>query len=155
MARDDDDDDDRPRKKKSRPSADTDDDDRPRKKRPSRDDDDDDDDRPRKRRRRDEDEQEDDDDLGNSPLGAVVPLGTSIWALASFYLALVSCVVPLPLLGLIAVVLGAVSFFRQNHKASYGSITGNIRAVLGIVIGLFTMVGSTVFLIMLMSGKLR
>ena len=155
MARDDDDDD-RPRKKKSRPSEDIEDDDRPRKKRSARDNDDDDDDRPRKRRRRmDEDEDEDADDLGNSPLGAVVPLGTSIWALASFYLALLSCVVPVPLLGLIAMILGVVSFFTHKQKASYGSVTGNIRAVLGILIGLVTMVGSTALLILWFSGKLK
>lgn len=149
----DDDDDDRPRKKKARPSDDDDDDDRP-KKRSSRDDDDDDD-RPRKRRRRDEDEDEDSDDLGNSPLGAVVPLGTSIWALASFYLALLSCILPLPLLGLIAIVCGGAAFFTQKHQASYGSITGNIRAVLGVVIGLITMIGYSIFWIMMATGKIR
>jgi hypothetical protein len=113
---------------------------------------DEEDERPRKKRR-DADE-EDGSDIGSSPLSAVVPVGGSIWALLSFYIALLSCVVPLPLLGLIAVILGGVAFMTHKHKASYGSITGNMRAVLGIVIGLFTMVGSTIIVIMYFMGKL-
>jgi hypothetical protein len=126
----DDEDDDRPRKKKSRSMDDDEDDDRPRKKRSARDDDDDD--RPRKRQRRDDDE---DDDLGNSPLGAVVPLGVSLWALASFYTSLLCFI---PGLGLIAIALGVVAFLTAKHKATYGSISGNMRAVLGIVFGLIS-----------------
>jgi hypothetical protein len=42
----------------------------------------------------------------------------------------------------------------HKHKASYGSITGNMRAVLGILIGLFTMIASTIGIIMFSMGKL-
>lgn len=128
-----------------------------RKKAPPPDDDEDEEEeeRPRKRRRRDADEEEA-ADLGSTPLSAVVPVGGSIWALLSFWIALLSCVVPLPLLGLIAVILGVVAFLTHKSKASYGSITGNMRAVLGIVIGLLTMIGSTIILIaMFMGGGFR
>jgi hypothetical protein len=125
------------------------------KKAPPPEDDEEEEERPRKRKRRDADEEES-ADIGSSPLSAVVPVGGSIWALLSFWIALLSCVVPLPLLGLIAVILGVVAFLTHKSKASYGSITGNMRAILGIVIGLFTMIGSTIGLIMFfMSGGFR
>jgi hypothetical protein len=48
---------------------------------------------------------------------------------------------PLPLL------CGVLSFFTHRHKASYGSITGNMRAILGILASLLAMVihGALVF----------
>lgn len=119
---------------------------------PPPDDDDEVEEKPKKKRR-DADEDEG-SDIGSSPLSAVVPVGGSIWALLSFYIALLSCVVPLPLLGLIAVILGGVAFMTHKHKASYGSITGNMRAVLGIIIGLFTMVASTGILVLYFMGKM-
>ena len=136
------------RKKKAAPP---DDEDRPRKKRRD-DDDEEDEDRPRKKRKIARDE--DDDDLGNSPLSAIVPVGGSIWALGSFYLALLSCLVPIPLLGLIAIGLGVLAFVTHKQKASYGSMTGNIRAVLGILIGFVTMIGSSIGLFLFFTGKL-
>ena len=114
---------------------------------------DDEDDRPRRRRR--DAEEESAEDLGASPLSAVVPIGGSVWALLSFYLALLSCIVPIPLLGLIAILLGLVAFFTHKHKASYGSVTGNMRAILGILIGFITMVGTTIGWVMFMTGNLK
>ena len=86
-------------------------------------------------RRRDADENEEQrDDLGSSPLSALVPVGGSIWALLSLYLAILGCVVPgLPLLALL---FGVIALITHESKASYGSITGNIRAVLGILLSL-------------------
>jgi hypothetical protein len=114
---------------------------------------DEEDERPKKKRRDTDDEGG--SDIGSSPLSAVVPVGGSIWALLSFYIALLSCIVPLPLLGLIAIILGGVAFMTHKHKASYGSITGNMRAVLGIVIGLITMIGSTIGLIVYFTTGMR
>src|SRR5438094_10048355 len=98
-----------------------------------------DDDRPR-RKKRGARREEEDDDLGSSALSAVVPVGGSIWALLSFYVALLSCIIPIPLLGLIAIVLGVFAFITHKHKASYGFVTGSMRAVLGILIGLISRV---------------
>jgi hypothetical protein len=131
-----DEDEDRPRKKRPLPSDDEDDD-LPRKKRRPRDDEEEERMDVRRRKRRDADEDEG-GDLGNNPLGAVVPLGVSVWALLSLYSSLLSCVVPG--LGLLGILFGVIAFATAKHKATYGSISGNMRAVLGIVIGLGTVV---------------
>jgi hypothetical protein len=119
------------RKKKAPPP---DDDDRPRKKRPAADDDDE---APRKKKKvaKDDDEGE---DLGASPLSAIIPVGGSIWALLSLYLSMISCVVPG--LWLVSLLCGVLAFVTHKHKASYGSIAGNMRAILGIVFSLIAMV---------------
>ncbi|MSQ93681.1 MAG: hypothetical protein EXR98_03900 [Gemmataceae bacterium] len=137
-----------PRKKKKAPPPDDDDDDRPRKKRPA--DDDDEDDRPRKKKKvaRDDDEG---GDLGDSILSAVVPVGGSIWALLSLYSSLLCFIPVLPLFG---VLFGVIALMTHKHKASYGSITGNLRAILGIVIGLIVIVGQCVILFLWLTKKL-
>jgi hypothetical protein len=141
------------KRKKKAPPPDDEDEDRPRKKRRPDDDEDEDDDRPRRKRKIAKDD--DDDDLGNSPLSAIVPVGGSIWALGSFYLALLSCIIPFPLLGLFAIGLGILALFTHKHKASYGSLTGNMRAILGILIGFVTMIGSSILLVLFFTGKLQ
>jgi hypothetical protein len=131
---------DKPRKRKS-PPPDDDGNDRPRR----RDDDDDDFDRKRRNIGR-----EDDDDGSNSPLSAVVPVGVSIWALASLYLALLGCIIPG--FGLIAIFCGVMAFATHKQKASYGSISGNLRAILGIVIGAIVSAVQIVTLIAILFG---
>ncbi len=135
-----------PRRKKGQPPED--DEDRPRKKRPA---DDDDEEKPRKKKKiaRDDD---DDNDLGNSPLSAVVPVGGSIWALLSLYSSLLCFIPGLPLLG---VLFGVIALMTHKHKASYGSITGNLRAILGIVIGLIVIVGQAIVAVMWFNGTIR
>jgi hypothetical protein len=122
--------------------------DRPRRPR-DRDDDENEDDRPR-RRRRDADEGKG-EDIGNSPLGAVVPLGVSVWALVSLYSALLSCVIPG--LGLVAIASGILAFVTHKQKATYGSVSGSIRAVIGIVLGLITLVFHGFLLFALLTGR--
>ena len=119
----------------------------PRKKRTRPRDDDEDDRFERKRRNI----ARDDDDGGNSPLSAVVPLGVSIWALLSFYLSLLSCLIPG--LGLLAILFGAIAFFTHKHQASYGSVTGNMRAVLGIMIGVLTSLGWMALLVIALMNR--
>lgn len=139
-----------PRKKKKAPPPDDDDDDRPRKKRPA-DEDEDEEDRPKKKKKM---AREDDDghDLGDTALSAVVPVGGSIWALLSLYSALLCFVPGLPLL---AILFGVIALFTHKHKASYGSITGNLRAILGIVIGLIVIVGQGIVGFMWLNGTFR
>lgn len=128
--------------------------DRRRKKAPRREpddrDDEDEEERPRRRRRRDADEGEG-EDIGNSPLGAVVPLGVSVWALVSLYSALLSCVIPG--LGLVAIICGILAFVTAKHKATYGSVSGKIRAIIGIVLGLSTFVIHVFALIAFLMAK--
>ena len=124
---------DRPRKKRAAPRDDPDDED--------------DDDRPRRRRRRDDDREAPEE----SALGAVVPLGVSIWALVSLYSALLSCVIPG--LGLVAIIAGILAFVTHKQKATYGSVSGNIRAIIGIVLGLSTFVIHVIALIAFLMAK--
>jgi hypothetical protein len=112
------------------------------KKRPA---DDDDDDVPRK------DEEDGGSDLGNSPLSVLIPVGGSVFALAALWLGVFAVVAGiaglilfpknvisllLPAFWPIALLCCALSFFTHKHKASYGSITGNMRAILGILASL-------------------
>jgi hypothetical protein len=141
------------RKKKAaaKPPADDEEEERPRKKKRPADDEDEDAPRPKKRKRADDEAS----DLGSSPLSAILPVGGSIFALASLWLSVLSllagfaCMVLfgksvysaiLPSVWPIAILCGVVSFFTHKNKASYGSITGNMRAILGILIGLAAMV---------------
>jgi hypothetical protein len=94
-----------------------------------------DDDRPRRRRRDADDDRESPEDAA---LGAIVPVGVSIWALLSLYTALFSCVIPG--LGLLAIIFGILALMTHKQKATYGSVSGNIRAIIGIVLGLSTFV---------------
>jgi hypothetical protein len=125
---------------------------RPTRRRPADDDDRDreEDDRPRRRRRRDADE--DSNPAGDAALAAVVPVGVSIWAMVSLYSALLSCVIPgLGLIGIFAGIMALVASKKQ--QTSYGSVTGNIRAVIGIVLGLLNTVFHAIMLIALLMGR--
>jgi hypothetical protein len=118
--------------------------------------DDEDDEQPRKKKkvaRADADEEE--SDLGSSPLSALIPVGGSIFALLSLWLSVISLLLAifamttyyekmlscvLPALWPISLICGGLAFFTHKHKASYGSIAGNMRAVIGILISLAVMV---------------
>lgn len=127
--------------------------------------DDDDDEPPRKKRRdADEDERE---DLGSSALSAVVPVGGSLFALASLWLSVIALLltvagmvffwkhilsVVLPIPWVLSLLCGVISFFTAKHKASYGSITGNMRAILGILISLVVMAMHGFLVFVLITG---
>jgi hypothetical protein len=134
-------------RKKKVPPPDADD--RPRKKRPAADDDE----VPRKKKKVAKDDDED-DDLGASPLSAIIPVGGSIFALLSLWLSvlalllalvgliyfygnIVSCL--LPSLWVVSLLSGVLAFVTHKHKASYGSIAGNMRAIIGVLISLGVM----------------
>jgi hypothetical protein len=127
--------------------------------------DDEDDERPRKKRRDADDEEG--SDLGSSALSAVVPVGGSIFALASLWLSVIAFLltiagmvffwqnilsVVLPIPWVLSLLCGVISFFTAKHKASYGSITGNMRAVLGILMSLVVMAMHGFLVFVLFSG---
>jgi hypothetical protein len=68
----------------------------------------------------------------------LIPTNVSGWALASCYLGLIGFCVPvlgLPF-ALLAVVFGIIAVRRQKDRAeTYGEVTGNIRAVVGLILG--------------------
>ena len=143
---------DKARKKKAPRPAD-DDDDLPRKKRrPVQDDEDE---APRRKKSVAKDDDDEGSDLGSSALSALIPVGGSVFALLSLWLSVIallltifamttywqqmlSCV--LPALWPISLICGGLAFLTHKHKASYGSIAGNIRAIIGILISLGVMV---------------
>ncbi|MBI1831792.1 MAG: hypothetical protein HYR84_10115 [Planctomycetes bacterium] len=160
------DDEERPRKKRPVDEDDEEADERPRKKRPVDDDDDEDDEAPRKKKKAVKEEpDEDEDDSGGSALSALIPVGGSVFALVSlwsgvfsFLPALVSLLLVLkrvdmwgvanfppvlgcilPILWPIAILSGGLAFFTHKSKSSYGSIAGNMRAIIGILLGLVAM----------------
>jgi hypothetical protein len=124
---------------------DRDDDDRRRRRLRHRDRDDLDDDRPR-RRRRDEPEFE--------ATEILIPTGVSASSMAACYFGLFSCVIPVLglLMALIALPCGIVALRRRKNKATYGSVTGDIRAVIGVVCSSLTLLGYLVFAILIVSG---
>jgi hypothetical protein len=162
----DDDEDDRPRKK--RPSADdeVDEEERPKKKKIVRHDEDEEEERPKKKKKiaRREEEDDEDDDLGSSALSAVLPVGGSVFALMSLWLSIISFALAVVALGSyfeiitllpripailactmpsfwpFAILSGGLSFFTGKRKLSYGSISGNMRAIFGILLALVVMV---------------
>ena len=164
-----------PKKAKKAPPPDEEEEDRPRKKK--READEEEEEAPRKKKKRmDEDEQEE-SDLGASPLSAIIPVGGSIFALMSFLIGLISFVLALvalasrmdvvhpvgwvippiiacllPSLWPLALISGGLAFLTHKSKASYGSIAGNLRAIIGILLSLATMVVHGVLVFMWIKG---
>jgi hypothetical protein len=107
------------------------------------------DDRPRRRPRRNTVEATD----------FLVPTNVSGWALASCYLGLLGFC--LPLVGVVfalpAFIFGIIALRRNRHRAeTYGEVTSNARAVIGLILGGLGTVGWPVlFLIMLASGAFK
>lgn len=90
---------------------------------------DDEDDRPRRRREEPEFEATD----------ILIPTGVSGYSIAACYLGLVSC---LPVVGLffgiIALICGIIALRQRKKKrasGSYGAVTSDMRAIIGIVLG--------------------
>jgi hypothetical protein len=83
-----------------------------------------------------------------SAVAAIIPLGVSPWALAAFYLGLIGCV---PLCGapfaLFGVIFGIIALVRRPKKSSYGAITGNFRAIIGIVCGALGLAVSLIIIV--------
>jgi hypothetical protein len=94
----------------------------------------------------------------DSPASLLVPLNVSGWALASCYLGLVGFCMPLA--GLVfavpAIVCGILALRRRKRATSYGAITGNIRAVIGLVLGaLGLLIWGTVLVLMIVNGSFK
>lgn len=153
----------KPKKKKAAPPPD--DDDRPAKKRPRADDDE----PPRKKKKPDPDEDEENEeeetkDLGSSPLSAIIPVGGNVFGLLSMWLAIFALALALVAVGVylevitilgkipallavamptcwpVAILAGGLAFLTFKKKANYGAISGNLRAIGGILLGLIVAV---------------
>jgi hypothetical protein len=144
------------------PKLDPVDDDRPRKRRPRPlDDGEDEDDRPRgpRRRRRPEDDEDDDEYYrrrgANTDAGDfLLPTNVSGWSIAACYLGGVGCFLPLVglAMALVALPCGIIALRqkkKQSTKGSYGSVTSDIRAIIGIIASSLVIVGHIVVFIIL------
>jgi hypothetical protein len=88
----------------------------------------------------------------------LVPVNVSGWALASCYLGLIGFCLPfvgIPF-GIVAIIFGILAFQRQKSRSvTYGQVTGNIRAVIGLILGSLAVVGWSLLLVLLATGALR
>jgi hypothetical protein len=108
-----------------------------------------DDDRPRRRREEPEFEATD----------ILIPTGVSGYSIAACYLGLISCFLPGigAVFGIIALVCGIIAL-RQRKKRkrspeSYGAVTSDVRAIIGIVLGsLATLIQLPIGLIILVAA---
>ena len=86
----------------------------------------------------------------------LIPTNVSGWSLASCYLGLIGFCLPfvgIPF-GLVAVVCGIVGLRRQKERAvSYGQVTSNLRAIIGLVLGGLAVVGWGGLLLFLLVSK--
>jgi hypothetical protein len=71
----------------------------------------------------------------------LIPTGVSGYSIAACYFGLVSCFLPLigVVLALIALVCGIVALRRRKKTGTYGSVTSDVRAVIGIVLSTLTL----------------
>lgn len=131
-----DDQEDRPRRRDGR-------DDRPRR----RDERDDYDERPRRRH---------EPEIGATDF--LIPTDVSVYSMAACYLGLFSCFIPL--LGLLMALVGllcGIKALRQRKKraATYGAVTGDIRAILGVICSTITLLAYLVVGVLFLVGNLK
>jgi hypothetical protein len=121
-----------------------------------------DDDRPRRRRREDRDEDYDDYDRarrrrppppGVEPTEFLIPTGVSAWSMAACYFGIFSCVVPFlgPIMALVALPCGIIALRRRKKANTYGAVTGDVRAIIGIVCSSLTLLGWLIIVIVIAS----
>jgi hypothetical protein len=100
--------------------------------------DDDREDRPRRRRHQEDDDYDDRPRRRREPeieaTDFLIPTNVSAASMAACYFGLFSCFLPVLgfLMALIALPCGIVALRRRKKANSYGSVTGDIRAIVGI-----------------------
>jgi uncharacterized BrkB/YihY/UPF0761 family membrane protein len=122
--------------------------DRPRRRR--RQEDDDYDDRPRRRKKAPEIEATD----------FLIPTNVSAASMAACYFGIFSCFLPFLgfLMALIALPCGIVALRRRTKANTYGAVTGDIRAIVGVISSTLTILGHLVvlvFYILIETGSIK
>jgi hypothetical protein len=94
---------------------------------------------------------------GDEAVQFIVPVNVSGWSLVACYAGFIGMC--LPLVGLLfavpAVICGIIALTRRPKGMTYGGITGNIRAVLGLIfgsIGILAWGGMLLFLLLGWAG---
>jgi hypothetical protein len=116
-----------------------------------------DDDRGRRETRRRRDEGDDYDDRprrrppepGVEATDFLIPTNVSGWSMAACYIGLVSCFLPVigVVIGIVALICGIVALRRRKKAASYGAVTSDIRAVVGMILGSLTVLSHVGFVV--------
>ena len=93
------------------------------------------------------------------PVDFIIPTNVSAWSILACYLGLIGFC--LPFIGLVfaipAVIFGIVAL-RQRKKrkySSYGAVTSDVRAIIGLVLGSLAVVGYVTLLILLATGAFK
>jgi len=121
------------------------------------------DDEPRPRRRDPDDDDYDDRPRRRRPPDVeatdfLIPTGVSAYSMAACYFGLFSCFIPVLglLMAIIALPCGIAALRRRKKRAStYGSVTGDIRAVVGIVCSSLTLLGYLVLGVLIAAGSMK
>ncbi len=121
---------------------------------------DDDDERPRRRDERDDYEERPrrrrEPEIGATDF--LIPTDVSRYSMAACYLGLFSCFIPLVglLMALVGLLCGIVALRqKKKHAASYGAVTGDIRAILGVICSTITILAYLIGGILILSGNLK
>ncbi len=127
------------------------------------------------KRRRDEEPAEQVTSIRDNPiLNMFFPVGVPLLAMGANYLGIFSILgvlfggalaagmgirwlgIVLPalgaLLGLLAIFMGGLSFIIRPKKTTYGSVTGYLRAIVGIICGLVGLVGGPIVIFLLVKN---
>ena len=110
--------------------------------------------RPRRRRHQEDDDYDDRPRRRRKPeieaTDFLIPTNVSAASMAACYFGIFSCF--LPLLGfrmaMIALPCGIVALRRRKKDNSYGAVTGDIRAVVGVISSSLTILAHLAFLVM-------
>lgn len=83
------------------------------------------------------------DSRRSDSVGAVdflIPQNVSPWSMLACYLGLLGCFLPILgiALGALAILFGVIALRRRRKSSTYGSVTSNVRAVLGLIFGAFS-----------------
>src|SRR5262245_6844894 len=108
------------------------------------------DDRPRRRRRRREPE------MGATDF--LIPTNVSGFSIASCYFGLVGCFLPFIglVLGAIALPCGIIALRRRKRNpGSYGAVTGDMRAIIGIIFSSLALLYNIPLVILVILGNLK
>ena len=87
----------------------------------------------------------------------IVPTNVNPWALLSAYMGLIGFCVPIigiPF-AMLAILFAILGLRAQPSKGgtTYGKVTGNIRAWIGLVLGIFGLVGWSLFFVIMLAAR--
>jgi predicted branched-subunit amino acid permease len=87
----------------------------------------------------------------------LIPTNVSGWSIASCYMGLIGLC--LPFVGLLfsipALIFGIIALKKRRRATSYGAVTSDIRAIVGIVLSTLSIVLYTTLFILIATGALK